>query len=43
MIDFTQEQFDTIKTKGEIFYKSIGEVYCPYSKEKVSFNACYIL
>lgn len=39
MIDFTQEQFDEIKTKGEALYKSLGEVYCPYFKEKVVFNS----
>lgn len=39
MIDFTQEQFNEIKTKGETLYKSLGEIYCPYFKEKVSFNA----
>lgn len=39
MIEFTQKQFDEIKTKGEVLYKSLVEVYCPYFKEKVSFNA----
>lgn len=39
MIDFTQEQFNEIKTKGEALYKSLGEVYCPYFKEKVVFNS----
>ena len=39
MNTFTQEEFDRIKTKGEEIYKSIGEVYCPYFKEKISFNA----
>ncbi len=33
------ENFEEIKTKGEEFYKDIGEVYCPYFKDKVSFNA----
>jgi len=39
MINFTNEQFEEIKNKGETFYKTIGEVYCPYFKEKISFNA----
>lgn len=39
MLEFTEEQFKEVKEKGEVFYKSIGEVYCPYFKEKVSFNA----
>ena len=39
MIEFTEEQFREIKTKGEQFYKSLHEVYCPYFKEKVSFRS----
>lgn len=39
MLEFTDKQFEEIKTKGEEFYKSIGEIYCPYFKEKVSFNS----
>lgn len=39
MIEFTVEQFKGVKEKGEKLYKSIGEVYCPYFKEKVSFSA----
>jgi hypothetical protein len=39
MIEYTKEQFEELKLKGEEFYKSVGEIYCPYLKEKVSFNA----
>ena len=39
MLEFTDEQFKDVKTKGEAFYKSIGEIYCPYFKEKISFEA----
>ncbi|MDP3800227.1 MAG: hypothetical protein Q8Q90_02270 [bacterium] len=39
MISFSEEEFKKVKEKGEEFYKSINEVYCPYLKEKVSFNA----
>ncbi|OGL87454.1 hypothetical protein A3I40_02635 [Candidatus Uhrbacteria bacterium RIFCSPLOWO2_02_FULL_48_12] len=39
MLGFTDEQFKEVKEKGEALYKSLGEVYCPYFKEKVSFNA----
>jgi len=39
MLEFTAEQFKEVKEKGEAFYKSFSEVYCPYLKEKVSFNA----
>lgn len=38
MLEFANEQFEDIKNKGEVLYKSIGEIYCPYFKEKVSFN-----
>jgi hypothetical protein len=39
MIDFTDIQFKEVKQKAEELYKSLGEVYCPYFKEKISFNA----
>lgn len=39
MVEFTNEQFNIVKSEGEKFYKLIGEVYCPYFKEKISFNA----
>ena len=38
MIQFTDEQFSELKSKSEELYKSIGEVYCPYFKEKIYFN-----
>jgi len=34
-----QEDFQKIKSEAEDFYKNIGEVYCPYFKEKIAFNA----
>lgn len=39
MLQFTDKEFKEIKEKGEEIYKSFGEVYCPFFKEKVSFNA----
>lgn len=33
------EKFNKAKEEAEEFYKNIGEVYCPYLKDKVSFNA----
>ena len=39
MLQFTDEQFNKIKSQGEEFYKSVDEIYCPYFKEKISFNA----
>lgn len=38
MLEFTEQQFKEIKEKGENLYKSLGEIYCPYFKEKVLFN-----
>ena len=39
MIKFTEQQFKEIKEKGEVFYKSLDQVYCPYLKGMVTFNA----
>jgi len=33
------ENFEEIRVKGEGFYKTVGDVYCPYLKGKVSFNS----
>jgi uncharacterized protein YydD (DUF2326 family) len=38
-METTPEQFDKIKSKGEEFYKTLGEIYCPYFQEKIVFNA----
>lgn len=34
-----QHKFEDAKKQAEIFYKSIGEVHCPYLKERVVFNS----
>ena len=39
MLKFSNEEFEKVKSNGESFYKSIGEIYCPYFKEKIAFNA----
>lgn len=39
MLELTTEQFNKVKQRGEEFYKTVGEVYCPYFKEKISFDA----
>lgn len=39
MLKFTDEEFRKIKINGEFLYKSLGDVYCPYFKEKISFRA----
>ncbi len=31
--------FEIIKVQGEDTYKSLKEIYCPYFKEKISFNS----
>ncbi len=38
MIEFTYQEFQEIKAKGERSYKTLNRVYCPYFKEKVSFG-----
>lgn len=39
MIEFTEEEFKEVKEKGEELYKSFSDVYCPFFKEKIAFNA----
>jgi len=36
---FNSDNFNEAKEKGENFYKNIDEIYCPYLKEKISFNS----
>lgn len=37
--NFKDEQdFQKVKNDAESFYKTIGEVYCPYFEEKIVFN-----
>jgi hypothetical protein len=33
------DKFKKVKEEAESFYKQIGEIYCPYFKEKIAFNA----
>jgi len=37
-MNIKQENFDVVKIEAEEFYKNIGEIYCPYLKDKISFN-----
>ncbi len=40
MINFNEtEKFKKAKEYAQENYKNIGQIYCPYLKEKVSFNA----
>jgi len=33
------DDFEYVKLRGEKLYKTLGEIYCPYFKEKISFNS----
>ncbi len=33
------DKFNKIRQEAEDFYKTIGNIYCPYFKEKIAFNA----
>lgn len=33
------ENFEEVRVKAEDFYKTLTEVYCPYFKDKIFFNA----
>ncbi len=33
-----KEDFEEIKQKNESYYKLIGEIFCPYFQEQISFN-----
>jgi len=33
------QNFDEVRIKGEEFYKALTDIYCPYFKDKVFFNA----
>jgi len=37
--NFNENNFDKVKQDAEAFYATIGDVYCPYLKEKIAFNA----
>jgi hypothetical protein len=38
-MEFTEIDFNNVKQLAEEYYKTIGEVRCPYLKDGVSFNA----
>jgi len=33
-----EEDFQKTKSEAEEFYKKVGDVFCPYFKEKIAFN-----
>ncbi len=39
MLQFTDDQFEDVKTKNELLYKTLSEVWCPYFQTKIHFNA----
>ncbi len=38
-MEIDAEKFARVKADAETFYKAVGEIYCPYLKEAVAFNA----
>lgn len=38
-MEIEQEKFLKAKKEAEIYYKTIGQIYCPYLNEKIAFNA----
>jgi hypothetical protein len=38
-MDIDPKDFEEIKIKGEIFYKTLSGVYCPFFNEKLYFNS----
>jgi len=37
--NYDQNDFEKVKREAEEFYSKIGEVWCPYFKENIAFNA----
>ncbi len=37
--NFSDSDFDSVKQKAEALYETIGDVYCPYLKTNIAFNA----
>ena len=37
--NFNQDDFEEVKNKAEQDYALIGDIYCPYFQEKISFNS----
>jgi len=37
--NLNENDFESIKKNAETFYETIGDVYCPYLKEKIAFNS----
>jgi hypothetical protein len=37
--NFSQEEFDKVKNEAENLYRNFELIYCPYFREKISFNA----
>ncbi len=33
------ENFEEIRIKGEVFYKNLKDIYCPYFKDSISFSS----
>ncbi len=38
-----EEDFEKVKADAEAVYPTIGEIYCPYFKEKISFYIILVM
>ena len=38
-LDFTAEEFDQVLQKAQAFYRTIGQIRCPYFREPIRFDA----
>lgn len=36
--NLNEKDFEEVKKSAEIFYETIGEIYCPYLGKKIAFN-----
>src|SRR5258708_890513 len=39
MFNIDNQKFEETREKAELFYRKIGEIYCPYFKDKIAFNS----
>jgi hypothetical protein len=37
--NFNKEEFEKVKSEAERLYQTFNSIYCPYLREKISFNA----
>ncbi len=37
--NFNQQEFEKVRDEAQKLYQTFDAIYCPYFKEKISFNA----